>query len=603
MIGPTLALLLAAADPHSLGNPEAVRPTHIALDLTVDFDAKRLHGTAELDLAYAKGRPSTFLTLDSQGLEVARITDPESGQRLPFTFEPPVPFLGQRLRISLPERRLKQVRIEYRTGPQASALQWLDPAQTTSGQHPFLFTQAEAINARSFVPCIDSPGVRITYDAVIHVPPGMVAVMSAEHVLDDPAKGLFRFHMPESIPPYLIALAAGEISFRRVGPRTGVYAEPAVVDRAASEFADMEKMVSVAEALCGRYAWGRWDVIVLPPSFPFGGMENPRLTFATPTILAGDRSLVNVVVHELAHSWSGNLVTSATWSDMWLNEGFTDYLEVRLGETLYGRDFADREVLLAQRDIEEALADKSTLPDDTRLVPDLTGRSPDDGPPAAIPYSKGASFLRVLEARFGRPRLDAFLRGYFATNAFSPMTTDRFLELLKRDLFKGDEAAWKDARVEEWVHGRGLPDNVVLPASKSFELTRAAAARFAKDGSTEGVKADWSTAEWQDFLGALPRDVSADRMAVLDAQFHLSTVGNSEILFSWLRHVVWSAYEPGYPALEGFLTRQGRRKFLKPLYEDMEAKPETRALGRRIYAKARPGYHPLCVATIDTVLK
>ncbi len=498
---------------------------------------------------------------------------------------------------------MKRLRIEYRTGPQASALQWLDPAQTTSGQHPFLFTQAQAINARSFVPCIDSPGVRITYDAVIHVPPGMVAVMSAEHALDDPAKGLFRFHMPESIPPYLIALAAGEIAFRRVGPRTGVYAEPAVVDRAASEFADMEKMLSVAESLCGRYAWGRWDVIVLPPSFPFGGMENPRLTFATPTILAGDRSLVNVVVHELAHSWSGNLVTSAVWNDFWLNEGLTDYLEVRLGETLYGRDFADREVLLAERDIEEAIADPATAPDDTRLVPDLRGRSPDDGPPAAIPYSKGASFVRVLEARFGRPRLDAFLRGYFATNAFSAMTTDRFLELLKRDLFKGDEAAWMDVRVEGWVHGRGLPDNVVLPVSHSFELTRAAAAAFVKDGSTGGVKADWSTAEWQDFLGALPRDVSADRMAVLDAQFHLSTVGNSEILFSWLRHVVWSAYEPGYPALEGFLTRQGRRKFLKPLYEDMEAKPETRALGRRIYAKARPGYHPLCVTTIDGILK
>ena len=603
MIGPTLALLLAAADPHSLANPEEVRPTHISLDLTLDFDAKRIRGSAELDLVYAEGALPKALALDSRGLEVARVTEPETGSRLAFALEAPVPYLGQRLRITLPERRPRRVRIEYGTGPQASALQWLDPAQTTSGRRPFLFTQSEAINARSFVPCADSPGQRITYDAVIHVPPGLVAVMSAEHGQDDVARGVFRFRMPYSIPPYLIALAAGEIAFRPVGPRTGVYAEPAVVDRAASEFADMEKMLSAAEALSGRYAWGRWDVIVLPPSFPYGGMENPLLTFATPTILAGDRSLVSVVVHELAHSWSGNLVTNATWNDFWLNEGFTDYLEVRLGEALYGKDFADREVLLAQREIEEALADPKTLPDDTRLVPDLTGRSPDDGPPAAIPYSKGAAFLRVLEARFGRPRFDAFLQEYFAKNAFSTMTTGRFEEILRRDLFRGDAAAWAEVGVDDWIHGRGLPKNVVIPSSAAFALTRSAAAAFAEEGRVDGIKADWSTAEWQDFLGALPRDLATERMAALDTRFHLSSAGNSEIVYSWLRHVVWSAYEPAYPALEGFLTRQGRRKFLKPLYEDMEAKAETRDLGRRIYARARPGYHPLCVATIDAVMK
>ena len=602
MIGPALLLLLAAADPHSLGNPDQVRPTHIGLDLTLDFEAKRIHGTADLTLAYSKeGAP--FLALDSRGLEIARVTDLETGGTLAFTLEAPVPILGQRLRITLPETRPKRVRIEYRTGPDATALQWLEPRQTTSGRRPFLLTQAEAINARTFVPCVDSPGVRITYDARIHVPPGMVAVMAAEHLEDDPARGLFRFRMAESIPPYLIALAAGEIGFKAVGPRTGVYAEPDVLERAASEFADMEKMLSVAEPLYGRYAWGRWDVIVLPPSFPYGGMENPRLTFVTPTLLAGDRSLVNVVVHELAHSWSGNLVTAATWDDLWLNEGLTNYIEVRIVEELYGREFAERQKLLALRDIREAIADPAVLPDDTRLVPDLAGRDPDDGPPAAITYDKGASFFRVLEARFGRPRLDAFLHEYFAKNAFGSITTDRFLEMLKRDLFKGDGTAWTEVKVEEWVHGRGLPENVVVPVSGGFDLTRAAAAAFTKDGATGGIKASWSTAEWQDFLGALPRDLTAAQMGALDAGFHLSQVGNSEVLFSWLRHVVWSAYEPAYPSLESFLTRQGRRRFLKPLYEDMEANPETRGVGRRIYAKARPGYHPLCVATIDAVLK
>jgi leukotriene-A4 hydrolase len=234
---------------------------------------------------------------------------------------------------------------------------------------------------------------------------------------------------------------------------------------------------------------------------------------------------------------------------------------------------------------------------------DLTGRDPDEGPPAPIPYDKGASFLRVLEVHFGRPRLDAFLREYFARNAFASMTTDRFLTILKEDLFKGDDAAWKEVRVEEWVRGRGLPENIVVPPSKSFDLTRAAAAAFSKEGTTDGIKPAWTTAEWQDFLGALPHDLTTAQMAALDGRCRLSQAGNSEILFSWLRHVVWSAYEPGYPSVESFLTRQGRRKFLKPLYEDMERKPETRDLGRRIYAKARPGYHPICVATIDGILK
>ncbi len=603
MIGPTLALVLAVTDPHSLGNPEQVKPTHIELDLTLDFEAKRIRGMADLTLAYAKGPAPTFLALDSDALEIARVTDLATGGRLAFTFEPPIPLLGQRLRITLPGSRPKRLRIAYRTSPNASALQWLEARQTTSGKLPFLLTQAQAIHARSFVPCIDSPGVRVTYDALVHVPPGMVAVMSAEHALDDPVKGLFRFHMPQAIPPYLIALAAGEIVFRAVGPRTGVYAEPDVVERAASEFADMEKMVAVAESLCGRYAWGRWDVIVLPPSFPFGGMENPRLTFATPTLLAGDRSLVNVVAHELAHSWSGNLVTNATWGDFWLNEGFTNYLNLRIVESIYGRAFAEQQELLAQRDLREIVADPKTPGGDTQLALDLTGRDPDDGPPSSIPYDKGASFLRVLEVHFGRTRLDAFLRDYFARNAFSSMTTDRFLEILKRDLFRGDDAAWREVHVEEWVHGRGLPDNIIVPASKSFDLTRAAATSFAKDGATDGIQSEWTTAEWQDFLGALPHDLTTAQMAALDGRFHLSQAGNSEILFSWLRHVVWSAYEPGYPSLEGFLTRQGRRKFLRPLYEDMEAKPQTRDLGRRIYAKARPGYHPICVATIDALLQ
>lgn len=603
MFLPWVTALALVVDPHSLANPEAVRPTHLALDLTVDFEARRVRGSVEITLEYAKDADTRVLALDSQDLEIARVTDPKTGAALPFALDPAVPVLGRRLRITLPEPRPERVRIDYQTGPSAGALQWLEARQTTSGKLPFLFTQSESIYARSWIPCADTPGVRVTYDAVVHVPSGMTAVMSAEHGTDDAAHGIFRFHMPQSIPTYLLALAVGEIAFKAVGPRTGVYAEPGIVDRAASEFADMERMLTAAEALDGPYRWGRWDVLVLPPSFPFGGMENPRLTFATPTLLAGDRSLVNVVAHELAHSWSGNLVTNATWGDFWLNEGLTNYGERRIVETLYGEDFADMQWLLALRELRQAIADPKTPPGDTRLALDLAGRDPDDGPPSAIPYDKGANFIRVLEKSRGRQRLDAFFRSYFARNAFTSMTTEEFLTELKRGLFEGDEGAWREARVEEWVHGVGLPDNVVVPVSRRFEAAQAAARRFVADGSLEAVQPAWTTAEWQAFLTALPRELTVAQMKTLDERFHLSRAGNSEILFAWLEHVAWARYAPSYPALEDFLTRQGRIKFLRPLYVDLMAAPETRDLARALYARVRERYHPIAAATIDRVVK
>ena len=414
-----LPLLLAAAatttparDVHSFGNPDEVRPTHIALDLALDFPRKVITGAATLTLSYPSTAPVKELRLDTRDLTIQGVTA-EGGAALPFALGAAVPFLGQPLVITLPAPPPRQVRIAYVTSPQASALQWLEPRQTTSGKLPFLLTQSEAIHARSWIPCMDSPGVRVTYEAVVRVPPGITAVMSAEHEKDEPEKGLFRFRMPQAIPPYLIALAAGEIAFRALSPRTGVYAEPAVVEKAAREFVDVEQMVQKTEALYGPYAWGRWDTIVLPPSFPFGGMENPRLTFATPTIIAGDKSLVNVMVHELAHSWSGNLVTNATWSDFWLNEGFTTYIENRVTEAIYGREVAEMQQLLGQRTLRSEVADaEKEHAGDSRLYIDLAGRDPDAGA-TEVPYEKGANFLRVLEKHFGREALDGFLRGYF----------------------------------------------------------------------------------------------------------------------------------------------------------------------------------------------
>ena len=606
LLGALLGLALAtsgpAADPHSFGNPQVVRPRHLDLDLTLDFAARVVRGSCVLELDYLDREGASHLDLDSENLKLERVVDPASGRELPFVLGPSEPPLGQRLRITLPTPRPDRVRVVYETSPSASALQWLEPRQTTSGKRPFLFTQGQAIHARSWIPTMDSPGVRATYAAVVHAPPGTLVVMSAEHLAHDPKQGVFRFRMPQPIPAYLVALAAGEIEFRPLSARTGVYAEPAVVERAAAEFQDAEKMMQAAEALYGPYAWGRWDTIVLPPSFPFGGMENPRITFATPTILAGDKSLVSVLAHELAHSWSGNLVTNATWSDFWLNEGFTTYIENRIVEALYGKERAEMEVLLAQRQLQDTLASPRSSPERTRLAQDVAERNPEESY-SAVAYEKGAEFLRVLEARFGRERFDAFLRGYFSGNAFQGMTTDRFLEILKRDLFPGDEDAWRAVRVEEWVRGTGLPDNRVVPSSQRFVRTRAAAEAFASSGALDGATwGAWTTAERRDFLGSLPRLLAPERMGALDRALRLSEARNAEVLSAWLRLAARNAYEPAYPALEAFLVGQGRLKYLRPLYATLLENPKTRELARSIYAKARPGYHPIATASIDALL-
>ena len=605
MMVPLLVLTLAAAGPavdvHSQGNPAEVRPTHLSLDLRLRFEDKTIAGTTDLTLSYPKG-PAGHLDLDTRDLKIKKVTALPSGRDLSFTLDPPVPHLGQRLRITLPRPAPRRVRVEYETSPQASALQWLEPRQTTSGKLPFLFTQSQAIHARSWIPCQDSPGVRVTYDAVVRAPAGMTVVMSAAHLAHRKTEGVFRFRLQRPIPPYLIALAAGELAFKALSARAGVYAEPAVLEKAAWEFADVEKMVQVTERLYGPYRWGRWDTIVLPPSFPYGGMENPRLTFATPTVIAGDRSLVAVLAHELAHSWSGNLVTNATWSDFWLNEGFTSYIENRIVEAIYGKDVSEMQALLGQRELKEAVADPKTRPEDTHLHIALEGRDPDDGM-APVAYDKGANLLRMLEHRFGRARFDAFLRRYFDAHAFRSITTAQFVEVLKRDLFRGDEALWKEVAVEDWVYRPGIPATMVVPASDRFQKTRAAAEAFAQTGSLEGVKKEWVTAEWLDFLNSLPRESKAEQLAELDRRFAFSRSGNSEVLFAWLMHVVRNTWEPGFAALEDFLTRMGRRKFLRPLYQAMQDNPKTRDLARKIYARARPTYHPIAVTSVDAILK
>lgn len=574
--------------------------SHLDLDLTVDFHTRRLEGRASLTLD-RQGKANR-LHLDSHGLEIRAVSYGE-GESAPFTLGAEDPVLGRELVVELPPAsevatgaEPEVVHIDYATSPDAAALQWLEPAMT-SGDHPFLFTQSQAILARTWVPCQDTPAVRMTYSATVRVPPGLLALMSAENPQEPSSDGVYRFAMPQPIPSYLLALAVGDLAFRPLSDRVGVYAEPAVVDAAAWELAETEEMIVAAEALYGPYRWGRYDLLVLPPSFPFGGMENPRLTFATPTILAGDRSLTSLVAHELAHSWSGNLVTNANWNDFWLNEGFTTYFENRIMEAVYGEAYAEMLAALGVQDLRESLAEEA--PRDTWLHLDLADRDPDDGL-SLVAYEKGALFLRLLERTVGRDRWDAFLRSYFDQHAFQTMTSERYLEILRDELLSGEELEAVDA--EAWIYGPGLPDNAPLPRPGAFEAVEAQLAAFVGGRPAAELTTDgWTTHHWLHFVRGLPASLPEARMEELDTAFGFTDSGNSEILHAWLLQAIAHDYRAADEALADFLTRQGRRKFLRPLYRALvDAGRRSQAL--EIYRRARPGYHPLSRQVVDEIV-
>lgn len=594
----------ADTDIHSFARPAEARVTHVALDLKADFDAKRLSGTARLTI---DRRPdASQIVLDSRDLTIEQVADP-SGQKLPFVLAPPDPILGRALTVVL-RADISEITVTYQTSPTAEALQWLDPAQTAGKKRPYLYSQGQAILTRTWIPTQDSPGVRQTYSARIVVPDGLRAVMSAEQLTPDgvPTEGgrAFEFRLTHPIPPYLIAIAVGDIAFRANGPRTGVYAEGPVVDAAAGEFADLEKMVAAAEALLGPYQWGRYDVLVLPPSFPFGGMENPRLTFATPTVIAGDRSLVSLVAHELAHSWSGNLVTNATWSDFWLNEGVTSYVELRIMEALYGGERAAMLEVIARTELQNEITRLGGPGSpDTILHVDLKGRNPDDGA-TTIPYDKGAALLRLVEHTVGRERFDAYLKGYLDRHAFQSITTATFLADLRSNLIRGDEALEKALTLDEWVFRPGLPGNATIPHSDALARVEQDAKAFAVGAQASSFNtANWTTQEWQHFLESLPKTMTSAQLEDLDRTFKLTSRGNSEVLFGWLRIAIRNHYEPAMPALERFLTSQGRRKFLRPLYEDLMATDWGKPVATKIYATARPLYHAVSTTTLDGIVR
>ena len=589
-----------AVDSATYAKPQIARVTHVALDLALDFDARRVSGTAELDVLAQPGAEE--IVLDSNGLEIARITD-GAGRELQYQIGETIAEGGMGAPLTIALGGAQKLRIEYRAPADADALQWLSPEQTKGGVHPFLFSQGQAILNRTWIPTQDSPGIRQTWEARITAPKPLDVVMSGvrQGEPEDLGDGrrAFKFVMDKPVPPYLIAIAAGDIDFKAIGPRTGVWAEPATLDRAWKEVGDTEDMVVAAEQLYGDYRWGRYDMIVLPPSFPYGGMENPVMTFLTPTFIAGDRSNNGLVAHELAHSWSGNLVTNAVWEDSWLNEGVTSYFENRIVEAVYGKKRAEQEAALSFAAIEETLAEVGM---------DAPGSALHHEPGAdelgsAITYDKGHFFMRTLERTIGRERFDAWLRQWFDNHAFQPATSELIYEDMLANLVASPAEA-QALKLREWIFEPGLPSNVVRPDPAAFAEVDAAVSAYTADGSIPAAYSGWSAAEQMRFLDNIPKTRRAEQLAALDSALGLSDAGNNEILFLWLELGLMNRYEPAVPKAEEFLAEVGRAKFVRPLFQVLWDEGEWgQPIARRIYAKTRDSYHAVTRAGVDRIVK
>jgi aminopeptidase N len=590
-----------AVDPHTYAKPLEARVANVDLDLALDFDARMIRGVAGLDIVAAPD--AREVVLDTKGLEINAVVA-AGGKPLAWKLGADDPDKGAPLTVTLPASGRQRIIVNYRSAPDAAALQWLTPEQTAGKKHPYLLSQGQPTLNRTWIPTQDSPGIRQTWSAKVTAPEPLKVVMSGERLTPDgePAgqgRRAYRFRMDKPVAPYLIAIAAGDLAFRELGSRTGVWTEPAMLDRAAAELADTEQMVEAAEKLYGPYRWGRYDVIVLPPSFPYGGMENPTLTFLTPTFIAGDKSLVGLVAHELAHSWSGNLVTNATWADSWLNEGFTSYFENRIMEAIYGPRRAAQEAALSFDEMEQAFEEKGKNSPVTRLHLAAAEAIPDGGA-SGIVYDKGAAFLRTMEKLVGRERFDAWLRSYFDRYAFQPMTSAKFLADFRQNLVKGDKVLEDRLLLDQWVYQPGLPANVARPDPAAFASVDKAVAAFASGGPPPAEFGNWTTAEKIRFINSLPRKLTTMKLDDLNGRLRLNEAGNNEVLFAWLDLAVANRYDPAIPALERFLATQGRRKFVRPLIEDLAKDRQWgRPVAVRIYSKARPSYHAVTTHDLD----
>jgi len=586
-------------DSHSFSNPAEAVVKHLDLDIKVDFDTQTISGKASWTIDnITKGNEIIF---DENTLNITKVTLGNDEKETQYKLGDTVEFHGKPLRITI-EPNTTKVNIYYNTTKDGVALQWLKPEQTADKKKPFVFSQGQSIWSRTWIPCQDSPGVRFTYNAKVSVPKDVMALMSAVNPQQKNDTGVYTFKQNKPIPSYLMAIAVGDVEFKSIDNRTGVYAEHSQIDKAKWEFAKLGDMVNAAEKLFGPYRWGRYDVIVLPPSFPFGGMENPNLTFLTPTVLSGDRSLTSLLAHELGHSWSGNLVTNASWDETWLNEGFTTYVEHRIGEEVFGVNEAKMQDVLSRKVLKDNVNELGKDSPDTRLKIDLSGKNPDEGL-SDIPYEKGYAFLQTIEAAVGRKQFDTFLTNYFNDHAFQSINTEAFVAYINKNLIKGDKVLADKIKLDEWIYKPGIPTNIITPVSEDFNAIDAIQKTWRKTGIKGLSQKIKSTNEKQHFIDYLPNDLTVQEMTEIDKECNFTNGGNFVVKRQWFIIAIQHQYKVAYPAIKNFLTSYSRTYSLTPLYKEMIKTPEGKVWAKQIYAKAKPRYHATTVEALEKILK
>ncbi len=596
---------ILTVDSHSYSNHFEVSTKHLHLELDVNFENQTIYGVARHEMNSHNAENAIF---DIKELKIKKVTLGKGNEvATDYVIGNHDELLGSSLSVKI-KPDTKYINIYYQTTDKSEALDWLSPEQTTGKTHPFLYTQGQAILTRTWIPLQDTPMNRITYSAEVTVPKGLMAIMSASNPTEKNLSGKYSFTMEQKIPSYLIALAVGNLTYTKLGAICGVYSEPELAGACAYEFSDLPKMISTAEKIYGKYQWGKYDIVMLPYSFPFGGMENPRLTFANPTLLAGDKSMISVVAHELAHSWSGNLVTNATWNDFWLNEGFTVYFENRIMEKIGGKENANILALIEYQDLLAALDDieNSDHPEDTELKLQLEQRNPDDGM-TDIAYVKGAFFLRTIEKAVGRKKLDQFLNCYFKEHAFQSITTEVFVADLKNNLLVPNNI---DFDVEEWVYQPGLPDNHArIESEKLDEMTKLA--ERVNNGEDVFVgklkkltRGDFITQEWQTFVRGLNENVTPETLKKLDVQFEFSANSNPGIKSDWYKLASRNGYIGAKPEMEKYLIKIGRRWYIEGIYEALmnSKNPTDHSFAKATFEKAKSGYHAVTRNTIEGIV-
>lgn len=586
-------------DYHSYANVDHIRVKHLHLILQVNFEKRILSGSVTLNLQHHQQADNDELILDTRDIYIQSITDSHA-VALAYRFGETNEILGTPLYITLP-RTCDRITIRYSSSPNAEGLQWIAPEATDSKQHPYLFSQSQPINCRSWIPLQDSPKARVTFTAEIHTPIELRAVMSAINHPERNSKGIYQFTMDKPIPTHLLAIAVGDIHFQKISNRSGVYTETYMLGKAAKEFEDVEQMILTAEKLLGPYQWKRFDILVLPASFPFGGMENPCLTFLTPTLIAGDKSLVSTVAHELAHSWTGNLVSNATWRDLWINEGFTTYFTIRIIEHVYNTELGLLQRVLEYQRIIAAI--KKTPAEKQSLCADLRGENPENAF-NAFAYVKGSMFVQFLEHRIGRDHFDNFLRNYIDHFSFQPITTEIIREYIINTLVPTFPTKLTEKEIDEWIYAPGIPANYSAPQSEDLLTIQTLINQWitGEIHLNQHHTSTWKCDHWLYFLGNLPNMLTLKHIAELDKTFNLTASPNAEIAFRWFLIALEYNYTNAFPALGNYLTHIGRGKFIKPLYKKMLEKEIHHQMCKDIYTSARPGYHPSASKQLDKLL-